>query len=268
MRWRLELWRRDCAACLSTQLQYPAAMFIWIAGVILEPVLYMAVWRVAASTQPGATVGGLSQNSIASYYVVFLLVNFISFTWFFTRMEDRVRMGSFSVLLMRPVHPLNRDIAENLTYKLVTSAATVPAVILLVYGFSIDLHLTLVNTLLFVPSLVLATAMRFVFEWTLALSAMWIVRVEAIGRIYGFVMHFLGGFAAPLALLPAGLATVAYWLPFPWMVAFPVTVALGGHSHREVLLGLLAQVGWLVVGGLLLRVVWRAGARHYAAVNG
>ncbi|MBI3687576.1 MAG: ABC-2 family transporter protein [Actinobacteria bacterium] len=268
MRWQLALFRRDCAAFLSTQLQYPAAMFIWITGVILEPVLYMVVWRVAAATQKGAVVGGLTQNYIAAYYAVFLVVNFLSFTWFFIRMEDRVRMGSFSVLLMRPVHPLYRDVAENLTYKLVTSAATVPTVILLVVGFSIQLGLTWVNLLLFLPSLLLATAMRFMFEWTLALSAFWIVRTDAVSRIYGFVMHFLGGFAAPLALLPAGVATVAYWLPFPWMVAFPVTVALGGHDVPSVLLGLLVQAFWLAVAAVLLKVVWRAGTRRFAAVNG
>lgn len=268
MTWRLELFRRDCAAFLSTQLQYPAAMFIWIAGVILEPVLYLVVWQAAAAGRKNAIIGGLTQNDIAAYYAVFLIVNFISFTWFFIRMGDRVRLGSFSVLLMRPVHPLYRDVAENLTYKLITSAATVPTVVLLILGFSIHLDLSWVHTLLFLPSLVLATALRFIVEWTMALSAFWIVRVDAVSRLYGFVMHFLGGFAAPLALLPAGVATVAYWLPFPWMVAFPVGVLLGDHDVPTVLLGLVVQAFWVAVAALLLKIVWRAGTRRYAAVNG
>ena len=124
MRWHLQVFRRNCAASLSAQIQYPAAMLIFVGVVLLETVLYLVVWRVAAQGQSGV-VGGLTQDYLTAYYIVLLVVNFLSYTWIFHRMEDRVRLGSFSVLLMRPVHPIARDIAENITFKLVTSIATV-----------------------------------------------------------------------------------------------------------------------------------------------
>lgn len=104
-------------------------------------------------------------------------------------------------------------------------------------------------------------------EWTLAQAAFWTTRVGAINQTYFVLMLFLSGQIAPLTLLPHPVQVVAAILPFRWVISFPVEVLLGQHTPVEALMGLGAQVAWLIIGIVLVRVVWRAGLRVYSAVG-
>ena len=65
----------------------------------------------------------------------------------------------------------------------------------------------------------------------------------------------------------AWMQAVAAWTPFPWTLAFPVEVLLGRRSGGELLLGYAAQLVWVVVALLVLRVLWRRATRRYSAVG-
>ena len=115
--------------------------------------------------------------------------------------------------------------------------------------------------------LLLAFLVRFFLEWTLALAAFWTTRVGAINQTYFVLLLFLSGQIAPLALLPSPVQVVAGILPFRWMIGFPVELLLGRLTLAEALMGLGAQVAWLLVSFILLRIVWRIGVRNYSAVG-
>jgi ABC-2 type transport system permease protein len=119
----------------------------------------------------------------------------------------------------------------------------------------------------FVPALLLAMALRFAVEWTLASIAFWVTRVNALNQLYYVVFLFLAGVAAPLALLPEPVRIVAEWLPFYRMLGFPVEVLLGRFSPQQVMMGIGAQVAWLTVAVLLLNLAWARGIRKYSAVG-
>ncbi len=116
-------------------------------------------------------------------------------------------------------------------------------------------------------ALLLAFAMRFVVDWSLALTAFWVTRMAAINQMYGVLVVFLSGQVAPLSLFPEPIRIAATVLPFRWMVSFPVEVLLGRLSPRETLLGFGAQAVWLALGLLVLRPAWRRGVRRYGAVG-
>jgi ABC-2 type transport system permease protein len=56
-------------------------------------------------------------------------------------------------------------------------------------------------------------------------------------------------------------------LPFRWMVSFPVELFLGQLTPIEAAEGILAQVLWVGIAFVLLRIVWQAGVRVYSAVG-
>ncbi len=51
------------------------------------------------------------------------------------------------------------------------------------------------------------------------------------------------------------------------MIAFPVELLLGKLTPAQTLIGFAAQVAWIGVGLVLVRIVWRAGVRLYSAVG-
>jgi ABC-2 type transport system permease protein len=166
------------------------------------------------------------------------------------------------------VHPVHNDVCENVSYKVVGLVGVLPAAVILAVVFDADLSGTRVTGVLaFLPALLLAMVLRFTVEWCVALSAFWLTKVSAINAVFFSLFTFLGGQFAPLAVLPGWMQTLAAWTPFPWSLSFPVEVLLGRRTGSEILLGYAAQLGWIVVAVVVLRLMWSRATRRYSAVG-
>ncbi|MBI2502648.1 MAG: ABC-2 family transporter protein [Candidatus Latescibacteria bacterium] len=250
----------------AVQLQYRAALIIWLIGLVVQPVVYLVVWLTVAKAQGGA-VGGFASGDLAAYYIALMVVNHLTFTWIMFEFEYRVRSGSFSPLLLQPLHPIHTDITVNIAYKALTSAVTLPAAAVLAWLFEPEFHLHSWSLAALIPALVLAFALRFLVEWCLALSAFWTTRVGALNQFYFAALLFLSGRMAPLELMPAWVQTLAALLPFRWMLAFPVELAMGRLNAAQALQGLAAQGAWVGASLGLVALVWRRGLKQYGAVG-
>jgi ABC-2 type transport system permease protein len=266
MRALLNIYRAEFKTSLAVQFQYRVSTLIWLLEKVLEPAIYLAVWANVARDR-GGHVGGFAPADLAAYFIVTLLVNHLTYTWIMWEYEYYIRNGTLSFLLLRPLHPLHKDLAENLSNKALTLVVIVPAILALTLVFRPAFHLSPWKVTVFALALPLAFAVRFLIEWTLAMLAFWTTRVSTLNQLYLVALLFFSGKLAPLALLPRPLQVVATLLPFRWMVAFPVE-SLAGHLNRAVVLtGLIAQGTWLLLSLALLRYVWRACVRRYSAVG-
>lgn len=262
----LNVYRVQFHATMATHLQYRMGLVIWMISRILSPVIYLAVWSTVARSQGGA-VGGFTPRDFAAYFIVLMLVNHTTYSWIMWEYEERIRHGTLSFALLRPIHPIHADIAENLSYKVLTMVVMLPTAAGLALVFRPELHPIPWAVAAFGPALLLAFVLRFLVEWTLAMLAFWTTRINAIVDAYLIALLFLSGQIAPLSLYPPAFQTLSTLLPFRWMVAFPVELLLGRLTHNEVLAGFVAQGLWLVLILALLTLIWRVGLRRYSAVG-
>jgi ABC-2 type transport system permease protein len=262
----VELYTQQFKTTLAMMFQYRASLFIWMLGQVLEPVVYLIVWTVV-SNQSGGSVSGFTTADFASYFIILMLVNQFSYTWIMYEFEYRVREGTFSFALLKPVHPIHSDIADNISSKIITLPVMVVIAILLGIFFHVSISPALWAIILFLPSLLMAFLVRFIIEWTLSLAAFWTTRVSAINQTYFLLILFLSGQIAPLQILPQPVQILARVLPFYWTIGFPVEILLGGTTLAGTLIGIGVQVGWFAMALVLLRFIWRAGIKVYSAVG-
>lgn len=250
----------------ASMLQYRISLFIWMIGQVLEPLVYLVVWSTVSASR-GGSVGDYTAAQFAAYYIVFMLVNQVTYTWIMYEYEYRIREGLLSPALLRPVHPIHGDIADNVSSKLIS----LPVMILIAVGLALlfkpAASLQLWAIVLFIPAVFLAFLVRFLVEWSLAQAAFWTTRVSAINQVYFVLLLFLAGQLAPLSLFPRPIQVLAAILPFQWMVGFPVELVLGRLTPIQALAGLGAQSIWLLISLGLVRIIWRAGIRIYSAVG-
>ncbi|HUI69632.1 MAG TPA: ABC-2 family transporter protein [Spirochaetia bacterium] len=261
-----DVYRQQFKTTLASFIQYRASIFIWTIDRILEPLIYLVVWSAVARAT-GGRVGGFDASQFAGYFIVMMLVTQVTYTWVMYEYEYKIRHGSLSFALLRPIHPIHTDLVDNISSKLITLPLMLVAAFVLVVLFKPAFSPPVWAAALFVPALLLAFAVKFVVEWTLALSAFWTTRVSAVNQGYFVAALFLSGQMAPLSLLPHSLQVAASLLPFRWMISFPVELILGRLSPAQAAAGLAAQGAWLCLGLVMLRAVWRAGVRVYSAVG-
>ncbi len=196
-----ELYVQQFKTSLASMLQYRASLVIWLIGHVLEPLIYLVVWS-AVSRSSGGSVGGYGAADFAAYFIVLMLVNHVTYTWIMYEYEYRVRHGSLSLALLRPVHPLHADLADNVSSKIVTLPLILAAAVALGLLFHPAFSISPWAAAAFLPALFLAFLVRFLLEWTLALAAFWTTRVSAVNQTYFVALLFLSGQMAPLTLLP------------------------------------------------------------------
>jgi ABC-2 type transport system permease protein len=262
----LDVYRAQFKATIALQLQYRVMLTIWLVWTVVEPVVYLVVWSTVARST-GGQIGGYGPTDFAAYFLLAMWVTQLTFTWLMWEFEFRIRHGQFSPKLLRPIHPIHADIAENVTYKVLTAFVLVPVTGLLVYLFQPTAATTLADAALFVPALALAFVLRFVSGWALALAAFWTTRVSAINQLFFTVQIFLSGQMVPLSVLPDWLQVVTWLLPFRWMVAFPVELGLGRLDGRQIAVGFAVQLLWTAAWLLGVRLLWKSAIRRYTAVG-
>jgi ABC-2 type transport system permease protein len=260
------LYAQQFKTTFASMVQYRASLFIWMISQVLEPLVYLIVWSTV-SNGSGGSVGGYTASGFAAYYLILMLVNQVTYTWIMFEYEYRVRQGYLSFALLKPVHPIHSDISDNLSSKLITLPILMVIAGILALIFHPTANLVAWAILAFIPALALAFLVRFLLEWTLALAAFWTTRVSAINQVYFLLLLFLAGQIAPLTLFPPWIQIVADILPFRWMLGFPVELFLGRLTPLQALEGLGAQLAWVMISLVLVRLVWRAGVRVYSAVG-
>ncbi len=262
----IELYVQQFKTTLATMFAYRASLLIWMIGQVLEPLVYLIVWSLVSNAS-GGSVGGYTANQFAAYFIILMIVNQVTYTWIMYEFEYRIREGSLSSALLKPVHPIHSDIADNVSSKLITTPFIILVAVVLAIVFHPSLSPSIWAIALFFPALFLAFAIRFLLEWTLAQSAFWTTRVGAVNQIYFVLMLFLSGQFAPLKLFPFPVQIIAYIFPFRWLISYPVELVSGLLTLQEALIGLGVQAVWLVVSYALFRIVWRAGIKIYSAVG-
>lgn len=246
-------------------LEYRASIVIWMLYGFL-PLISLAVWL--SISKDGQPIAGYTRSDFISYYLATVFVRQATAVWVVWELDRLIRQGELSPRLLRPINPIHQEISANLAEKLLR----IPLILLLLapaallipgvrYDFS---PLSLGAALL---ALAVAWALVFLSNYALGLLAFWITQVTSLGDLWFGVRMLLSGAIAPIDLLPAGVAVISPYMPFRYMLSFPVEIVMGRLETAEILLGMVVSLGWLIFFWGLVMFLWRRGLRRYGAVG-
>ena len=250
---------------LAEAVAYRAEMLVWLLSTTM-PLVMLALMTAVAREAP---IGRFGQADFTAYYLAALVVRLVTGAWVIWEVNYEIRQGTLAFRLLRPIHPLVAYAAENVGAMPLRFAMVVPiaAGALLATGGERLTH---------DPVLLAAFPVALVGAWLITFLAMAVIGalafwVESSGSLFELWLGLFGvfsGYLIPLELFPRWLAEVARFLPFRYMLAFPVEMVIG-LTPRGVALGELA-IQWLFVVLLAAaaRLTWRAGLRRFAAYGG
>jgi ABC-2 type transport system permease protein len=254
------------AAEVAAAAQYRIQSVLWLLFAVVRPVVFLAAWSAAAATQ-GGSIGVFSAGDFAAYYVCLSLVIQLTNAWDAYDFELEVRTGRLAPKLLRPLHPLHYAVMSSFVYKLFTVPILAPVLVVLAWRFDAHFLTQPWQIALFVPSVLIAAALRFTFGWVLASLAFWTTRITSIMEFYDRLLFLFAGTVAPLSLLPGPLASLSQILPFAYMIWAPAEILRGGTTLPQTLQLIVVQLVWLVVSWISFSVIWRRGLRQFSAVG-
>ena len=267
LRGLFDVYVQEAKIAIAQQIQYRAANYFYMIGMVAEPVIYLVVWQTVAEQQ-GGSVAGITAGQFAAYYIVWTLVRNINIVFTPYGWEERIREGQLSAQLLRPLFPIVEDLGFFLGWKPVVILLWLPIAIFLSFVFHPVLNPTPLAVAVFAVSLLGAYLIRSLNQSSVGLVTFWTTRVGPIFELYIAVELLLSGRLVPMALMPDWVQAIANVLPFQWTFGFPIEALVGNLSTEQLLRGLAMQLLWIVIGSVIVRVVWRFAIRRYSAVAG
>ncbi len=251
-------------ACWSLSLEYRGEGLIWMMGNMLS-VIMLAVWLSISRNGP---VNGFSSADFVAYYMLALLVRQLTAVWSAWTLSMDIREGRLSPQLLRPLHPIHMEIANNWAEKIMRLTIVVPIIVVVfVLVPGARLTLTPITVPAFVLSVAGAWALCFLSDYVTGILTFWTSHALAFTQVWWDLRMVLSGMLVPLQMFPPAVLPVLDWLPFRYMLSFSTEIVLGRVEGAQILSGLLVQFGWVALFWLLVRVLWRLGVRSYSAVG-
>ncbi len=244
---------------------YRAEFLVWILSTNM-PLVMLALWTAVAREAP---VGRFGQRDFVAYYLAALVVRQLTGAWVVWELNSEIRQGTLAFKLLRPVHPLLVYACGNVAALPVRLLIAVPVALILLFSVAGEnvtrdpLFLALFPATVFAAWLISFLAMSIV-----GALAFWFESATSLFDVWFGLYGIFGGYLVPLELYPHWVGAVSRWLPFRYMLAFPVELVTGQLSRAEAAGALLVQWGFVALLLAAARTVWRLGVRRFSSVGG
>jgi ABC-2 type transport system permease protein len=260
---RLRLLHRLFAVSAAETAEYRAPILVWVLTGTM-PLIMMMIWMGLAKAGPMA---GYEAEDFAAYFLAIFLVRQMTVCWVHEELSREIRLGEMSPRLLRPLDPYWLFVAQHLTVAAMHLVIALPVAVIGFAATGATIPLEPANSVLFVLAIAGAWTIRFNMLYGVGLLAFWTDQAAALGNLIFTLYIVLGGAVVPLDLFPASVQQALAFLPFAYLLNFPVEVLLGKLTGPAVLRGFVVQLLWILLFVGLRHLLWRNGLKRYSAVG-
>lgn len=249
----------------QNSLQYRFSLFVYIGGYSLYIGVLLYLWSAIYSE--GQSVGNYTLSQLTTYYILQLMINSIIFSYVSWDVIDNIKTGNFSNFLTKPLDYYMYWFTINISGKMLEAIfIIITAGIISFFVSDYIFFPAYVSTLIyFLTAIILGIILAFEMDFCIGMITFWLTQVRTFKYMLQTMILFFAGAMLPLDLFPPFLTTVAEFLPFRYLVYFPVSIYLGKVENP--LPSFVMLIVWIIVFFGLSRVLMSRGIKRYEAVG-
>ncbi|HSD98692.1 MAG TPA: ABC-2 family transporter protein [Patescibacteria group bacterium] len=237
---------------------------VWFLLSCINPFIMMLFWR-------GANISSTTLSMITSYYFFLIIGGSI----IMSHSEENIALidiqeGRLANYLLKPFPYYSLKWLEELPYRALQGSFGLIVVALFSFLFQVKLSVgsqSVVNFLLIFLMLISAVTLAQLFKVCLGFISFWTTDAYGIFQLSEMFMFILGGYIAPLSFYPSVVASIAYFLPFPYMIYFPIASIAGFYTTQQLVFIFLGQLVWISIFVFLYKSLWKNGLKQFTGVG-
>lgn len=184
----------------------------------------------------------------------------------FYKTAQEINEGIFAKYLCMPlnfpVFVFFRELAERVIFS-ITSIFEIIFFVLIVRAnifFQTDGKILL----FFAISVSLANILYFILSFLMNLMAFWSREAQGPAFLFKWTLEFTSGEFYPLNIVWPGLFLFLTFLPFAYILFYPMMIYLGKLSEPQIFKIFGIQILWIIGFGFLTYFVWKKGLKKYS----
>lgn len=241
--------------------------FVWFLVPLVNISTLLLFW-IGAFAEKGNFIKDWSISSVSSYYFLLLIASsFLDVHIEESVAREDIQQGGLSKYLIKPFSYFWFKFFEEIPWRMIQGFFGLVIFInaFLFLGNFINLNNSIEGFFLSLIIMIFALFISFIFKMIVGISALWITDYSGLEQLVGITMLIFAGFIIPLEFFPSWLKTISYFLPFSYMIYFPVVAFTGKLAVVELFRVITVQVVWIIVLFLAYRLLWKKGIRKFTA---
>ncbi len=110
--------------------------------------------------------------------------------------------------------------------------------------------------------------LTFLIFYILSLLAFYFTEVGKIFVAVDLIIVFFSGGIIPIDFFGERMVEVLSYLPFYYLIYFPLDIVIKEYSYINILIGLTIQIFWILIFFIISKFLWNRGKSKYSAFGG
>jgi ABC-2 type transport system permease protein len=247
----------------AKELHYRVNFFLGRLHNIIVLLLLFYVWK--SLTLKSGYFAGYTELQLVTYVFGVNILKSIIFGSQSRAIAEEINSGEFSKYLTVPVNYFWFNFWKQSAQRLINFIFALFEVILFVFILKTSIYIqTDMKTLaLFTVICFLSMLLYYILSYLASLVAFW--SREALGPrfLFEWLLEFCSGVFFPLNILGQFIFSGLAFLPFFYLIYFPLRVYLKFYSYEQIFLGIFIQIIWILVAGKICHLFWKKGLIKY-----
>jgi len=228
------------------------------------------LWRALYKGSNQNELYGYDYSQMVVYIIMAGIMGKITQTNFQEDIMFDIMEGNMNRFFVQPIGHLPYRVIGFLGRKTVQfiMVILISAGILAVLSFTVGAKFSADNIiagLLISPLSLLLNCMLF---YCISAVSFWLLWAWGVFNGVQVITSILGGGLFPLTVFGEKAMAVLRFLPFQYVIYFPLNVVVGNETSNGIITGIVMQIIWILILFGLSKIIWRIGMKKYIAAGG
>lgn len=255
---------------LANSMEYRFDFFMSLLSTCFPIIIQIFLWNAIYNRNYTKTLYGFTFAQMIIYVAFAGVVSKFVSTGVENYINDDIHSGGLAKYLIKPVSYIPFRLFGVLGEKsfFMATMIVITGLIVGVMKALLAYNISVLNLLLFIPSVLLAAVLNFFMFFCISMLAFYLTEVGRFFHAISITIMVVSGGVFPVDVLGTTYTQIIKWLPFIYTMGFPIRVVTGSLTLNDILQGVGFQCFWIFILALMAGLLWRNGIKQYVAVGG
>ncbi|OAB27082.1 hypothetical protein PMSD_24220 [Paenibacillus macquariensis subsp. defensor] len=254
----------------QSSLEYRFNFFLSLISAVFPMIVQYYMWTAVYANAGESAIFGYSYREMIMYTVLAAVISKLVITNIEYSIAEDIKSGGLNKYIIQPIYYFGFRISSYIGQRLIYFVISLFIILALTYALNTfyNLHTEEERMIIFCLSLILSIILSFMISYAICACAFWLSEISYFFVVTSLLINIMSGGIFPLEIFGEGLQQLFRFMPFHYMIYFPVNVLNGKISGESIWQGIIGQGVWIALLMLICHLVWKWGMKRYLGLGG